>query len=118
MRLGVGKEKHEMAIYKLLSSIVVNAACGTVLTAGRTVTDTGPGAQLPPNFVPNGCCDPQDADGVQKMWNAGPVAPIIDAFIAPPTTYWLAVAGTLSPNRLYKLTGALAAGLGSRLGYS
>jgi hypothetical protein len=107
-----------MAIYKLVSSIVVNIANGTVLTAGQTVTDTGPGAQLPPNYTPNGCCDPQDIDGVNKCWAAGPIAPTIDAFVPPPVTYWAAVAGSASPNRLYKLTGALAAGLGPRVGYS
>jgi hypothetical protein len=107
-----------LAIYKLTSSIVVNAAGGTVLTAGSTVTDTGPGAQLPPNYIPNGCCDAQDADGVLKMWNAGPIAPTIDLFRGPPTTWWKPVAGTGNPNRLYKLTGALAAGLPPVLGYS
>lgn len=107
-----------MATYRLLSSIVVNAAGGTVLRAGQTVRDSGPGAQLPPNFVPNGCCDPIDGDGVQKMWNAGPITPPIDLFVPPPTTYWAAVAGTSSPNKLYKLTGPLAIGLTSKLGIS
>jgi hypothetical protein len=107
-----------LAIYKLTSSIVVNAAGGTVLTAGQTVTDAGPGAQLPPSFIPNGCCDPQDADGVQKMWNAGPITPTIDLFTPPPVTYWLAVPGTANPDRRYKLTGPLAVGFAAKLGYS
>ena len=106
-----------MAIYKLTSSIVVNIANGTVLTAGQTVTDTGPGAQLPANYVPNGCCDPQDADGAQKMWNAGPIAPTIDLFRPPPACFWLVVAGTKSPDRRYQLTG-IGAALGPKLGYS
>ena len=104
-----------MAVYKLLSSIFVKGAAGTYLAAGRTVTE---GAELPVGFIPNGCCDPIDGDGVQKMWNAGPITPTIDLFVPPPATYWAAVAGTLSPNRLYKLTGPLAAGLTSKLGYS
>jgi hypothetical protein len=107
-----------MAIYKLTSSIVVGIADGTVLTAGQTVTDIGPGAQLPPGYIPNGCCDAQDADGAQKMWNAGPIAPTIDAFVPPPITYWAPVAGTASPTRSYKLTGALAAALPSKFGGS
>jgi hypothetical protein len=106
-----------MAIYKLTSSIVVNSAGGTVLVAGQTVTDTGPGAQLPSNFVPNGCCDAQDADGVQRVWNAGPIQPTIDLFTPPPTTWWKPVAGTGNPNRLYKLTG-LGAALPPVLGIS
>jgi hypothetical protein len=112
------ERKSVMAIYKLTSSIVVNSAGGTVLVAGQTVSDTGPGAQLPANYVPNGCCDPQDADGVQKMFAAGPIAPTIDLFRGPPTTWWKPVVGTGNPNRLYKLTGALAAGLPPVLGYS
>jgi hypothetical protein len=107
-----------LAIYKLTSSIVVNAAGGTVLTAGQVVTDTGPGAQLPASFTPNGCCDAQDADGVNKVWAAGPIVPTIDLFTPPPTTWWKPVAGTANPNRLYKLTGALAAGLPAVLGIS
>jgi hypothetical protein len=107
-----------MAIYKLTSSIVVNIADGTVLVAGQTVTDTGPGAQLPSNYIPNGCCDPQDADGAQKVWAAGPIAPTIDPFFPPPITYWAPVAGTASPTRFYKLTGTLAAALPSKIGGS
>jgi hypothetical protein len=106
-----------MAIYKLLSSIVVNVADGTVLVAGQTVTDVGPGKQLPAGFIPNGCCDPQDADGIQKMWNAGPIVPTIDLFTPPPAIYWAAVPGSASPNRLYQLTGGGAA-LGPRPGFS
>jgi hypothetical protein len=107
-----------LAIYKLTSSIVVNSANGTVLVAGQTVTDTGPGAQLPAGFIPNGCCDAQDADGVNKMWAAGPIQPTINLFTPPPTTWWKPVVGTATPNRLYKLTGPLAAGLPAVLGYS
>jgi hypothetical protein len=114
----VAREVADVAIYKLTSSIVVNIADGTVLVAGQTVTDTGPGAQLPPNYVPNGCCDPIDADGVNKVWAAGPIPPTIDLFTPPPITYWAPVAGTASPTRFYKLTGRLAAGLASRLGGS
>jgi hypothetical protein len=106
-----------MAIYKLTSSIVVNSANGTVLGPGRIVTDTGPGAQLPPGYIPNGCCDAQDADGAQKMWNAGPIAPTIDLFVAPPLCFWKAVAGSSSPTRSYQLTG-IGASLGPRLGFS
>jgi hypothetical protein len=111
----VGKES-VMAIYKLTSSIVVNAAGGTVLTAGQTVTDTGPAPQLPPNYVPNGCCDALDADGAQKMFNAGPIAPTIDAFVPPPACFWRRVSGS-NPNVLYQLTG-IGAALGPKLGYS
>jgi hypothetical protein len=106
-----------MAVYRLLSSIVVNSAGGTVLGAGQTVSDTGPGAQLPPGYIPNGACDPTNADGVQKFWNAGPITPTIDLFTPPPTTFWRAVAGTASPNRLYQLTG-LGSALAPKLGNS
>jgi hypothetical protein len=93
--LGAARRKEaEMAIYKLTSSIVVNIADGTVLVAGQTVTDTGPGAQLPPGYIPNGCCDAQDADGAQKMWNAGPITPTIDPFVPPPACYWRRVSGS------------------------
>ena len=104
-----------MAIYTLTSSIVVKIAGGTVLVAGQTVTDTGPNAQLPPGFIPNGCCSPQDADAAQKMWNAGPIAPTIDLFSPPPTCYWRFVSGA-NPNCLYQLTG-IGATLGPKLGY-
>jgi hypothetical protein len=60
-----------MATYRLLSSIVVNIADGTVLTAGQTVRDSGPGAQLPPNFVPNGCCDPTMPTACRKCGTRG-----------------------------------------------
>jgi hypothetical protein len=103
-----------MAIYKLTSSIVVNIADGTVLTPGSIVTDTGPGAQLPPGYIPNGCCDPQDVDGVNKCWAAGPIAPTIDPFTPPPITYWRFVSGS-NPTRLWGLTG-LGAALPSKLG--
>jgi hypothetical protein len=103
-----------MAIYKLTSSVVVNLACGTVLTAGQTVTDSGPAAQLPPNYVPNGCCDPQDIDGLNKVFAAGPIAPTIDPFVPPPVTYWRYVLGSFNP-RLWGLTG-LGAALPSKPG--
>jgi hypothetical protein len=107
-----------MATYKLLSSIVVPAADGTVLVAGQVVTDTGPGAQLPAGFIPNGCCDPQNADAAQKMWNAGPVIPTIDPFVPPPVTCWAAVSGTATPFRTYKLTGPLGVGFPAKFGGS
>ena len=106
-----------MAVYRLLSSIVVNSAGGTVLGAGRTVTDTGPGRQLPSGYIPNGCCDPVDQDGVNKFYAAGPITPTIDLFTAPPITFWKAVAGTTSPNRMYQLQG-LGSALPPVLGYS
>jgi hypothetical protein len=106
-----------MAVYRLTSSIVVPSANGTVLVAGQLVTDTGPAPQLPPNYIPNGCCDAQDADGAQKMWNAGPITPTINLFTPPPTTFWRAVAGTVSPNRMYQLTG-LGSALAPKLGNS
>ena len=115
---GQRRKETEMAIYKLTSSIVVNSANGTVLVAGQTVTDTGPGAQLPPGYIPNGCCDPRDADGVNKFWAAGPIQPTM---IYSPRhrrlggSQWSAPG---NPNRLYKLTGALAASLPAVLGYS
>jgi hypothetical protein len=106
-----------MAVYRLTSSIVVNSANGTVLGPGRVVTDTGPGAQLPSNFIPNGCCDPQDVDGVNKFYAAGPITPTVDLFQPPPLTFWEGVAGTGSPTRLYALTG-LGANLPPALGIS
>jgi hypothetical protein len=111
-----GRKETEMGIYKLTSSIVVNIADGTVLTAGMTVTDTGPGAQLPAGFIPNGCCDPQDVDGVNKCWAAGPIAPTIDPFVPPPACYWRRISGS-NPNVFYALTG-IGAALGPKLGYS
>jgi hypothetical protein len=98
-----------MAIYKLTSSIVVNVAGGTVLTAGQTVTDTGPGAQLSPGYIPNGCCDAQDADAANKVWAAGPIQPTIDLFRPPPKTWWKKVPGTSNPNVTYQLQGLGAA---------
>jgi hypothetical protein len=105
-----------LAIYKLTSSIVVNIADGTVLVAGQTVTDVGPGAQLPPGYIPNGCCDAQDADGAQKMWNAGPITLTIDPFVPPPACYWRRVSGS-NPYVFYSLTG-IGAALGPKLGGS
>jgi hypothetical protein len=104
-----------MARYRLMSAIVVNIAGGSELPAGSVVTE---GVQLPGGFLPNGACEPLDADATNKFWAAGPITPTIDLFVPPPATYWAAVAGTLSPNRLYKLTGPLAAGLTSKLGIS
>jgi hypothetical protein len=106
-------EEAVIAIYKLTSSIVVPAADGTVLVAGQIVTDVGPGAQLPAGFIPNGCCDAQDADGAQKMWNAGPIQPTIDPFVPPPLCYWRRSSGT-NPFVFYALTG-IGAALGPKL---
>jgi hypothetical protein len=62
------ERKSVMAIYKLTSSIVVNIANGTVPTAGQTRPIPVP-VRSCPRVHPNGCCDAQDADGAQKMWN-------------------------------------------------
>jgi hypothetical protein len=58
-----------MARYRLIADIFVN---NVLLEMGSIVSDTGPGAQLPANYVPSSACDPLDNDGIQKLWNAGP----------------------------------------------
>jgi hypothetical protein len=97
-----------MAIYKLLSSIFVGTAGGSLLVTGQTVTE---GKELPVGFVPNGCCDPLDADGAQKMWNAGPVAATIDLFTPPPVTFWKPVA----PGSAFSILTGLGASLGPKV---
>ena len=107
-----------MAQYRLLADHFVNNA---FLPAGSIVSDTGGGAQLPNGWVPTPYCDPQDADGAQKFFNAGVRLPGLIRSqwtfvnIAPPTTKWVPnpnpTGGAGNPYREYVLTG-LGAGLG------
>ena len=81
-----------MAQYRLLADHFVN---NVFLPAGSIVSDSGGGAQLPNGWVPTPYCDPQDADGAQKFFNAGVKLPGLirshwaGVSIAPPTTRWV-----------------------------
>jgi hypothetical protein len=58
-----------MASYRLL----VDHYVGTqYLEAGSIVSDSGPGAVLPPNWIPTTACDPVDAQALTNFRNAGP----------------------------------------------
>jgi hypothetical protein len=111
-----------MAIYLLLADHFVPGAGGVYLTAGSVVTDTGPGAQLPPAWIPTPYVDPQDTDAVAKFWAAGPVLPGLGLLrqrwsnvpVPRPFTYWIPNPNPTGGNgniyREYILTG-LGAGL-------
>ena len=58
-----------MGIYRLLADYYV---ADQLLQAGSIVTDVGPGAVLPSGWIPTIACDPQDSDGLQRFFNAGP----------------------------------------------
>jgi hypothetical protein len=109
-----------MAVYRLLVDHFVKNA---FLPAGTIVSDTGPGAQLPPAWVPTPGTDPLDADATQKFWLAGPGSPgpfrtqFTGINIGVPTTWWKPVPGTASPTRMFQLTG-LGSTLPPVLGYS
>jgi hypothetical protein len=57
-----------MAQYRLLVDHFVD---GHLLEAGSIVRD-GPGGLLPSGWIPTIGCDPIDADGMQKLFDAGP----------------------------------------------
>jgi hypothetical protein len=99
------KDRSSMAVYRVMSSVVINVADGMVLTPGMIVSDVGPGALLRPNYIPPGALEAMDADGALKVWLAGPISPTIDPFQPPPVTWWKAVPGTASPSRTYQLQG-------------
>jgi hypothetical protein len=101
-----------MAQYHLLDDIYVN---NQLIEKGQIVSDTGPGALLPANYVPTAAFDPIDADAIAKFWAAGPIieyaAPTLirsrwtNVGVAAPLVRWVPFA---NPNTqgLYILTGA------------
>jgi hypothetical protein len=110
-----------MAQYKLLTDHFIG---GSVLEAGSVVTDTGPSAQLPANWVPTTAVDALDNDGISKFWTAGPAGQstadpnrslgpyfsgghFVGVPIGAPAIYWKAVPG--STTHEFILTGAGAA---------
>jgi hypothetical protein len=103
-----------MARYRLMSAVVVNIAGGKWIPPGTIVTE---GVEVPLPFLPNGACEPLDADATNKFWAAGPFQLAIDPFVAAPATYFAPVAGTASPNRIYQLLG-LGLALPAKLGGS
>jgi hypothetical protein len=77
------------------------------------------GGSLPLNWPPTPASEPLDAPAVAAFYAAGPWSESqIDLFVAPPATYFAPVPGTATPDRRYKLTGALAAALPSKVGFS
>jgi hypothetical protein len=58
-----------MASYRLLADHYVS---DQLLQAGSIVSDVGPGAVLPSGYIPTLACDPQDSDGLQRFFWAGP----------------------------------------------
>src|SRR5262245_30995536 len=55
-----------MASYRLISDHYVN---GGLLWAGSIVSE---GVEIPVGWRPTLACDPQDSDGLQKFFDAGP----------------------------------------------
>jgi hypothetical protein len=55
------------------------------------IYEAGETADLPPDFVPSGGCEPLDAEAAQAFFRAGPQpTPCIfnGLRVAPPKTYW------------------------------
>jgi hypothetical protein len=90
--------------------------------AGSILTDQGPNANIPKNWVPPFCVEPLDAAALTAFYanGPGPSGPILNHWaglnVPLPITFWKFVSGS-NPNRLYGLTG-LGAALPPVLGYS
>ena len=111
-----------MSQYRFLTDHSIG---GFYYQAGTTAFTTDViGGSLPLNWVPSGGVDPLDAPALAAFFAAGPQGPLVASRtqftginVVPPITAWRPVAGTQSPNRLYRLTG-LGANLPPALGIS
>jgi hypothetical protein len=65
-----------MSSYRLLADHYVS---NQLLQAGSIVSDSGPGAVLPPGYIPTLACDPVDTGGLQAFFNAGPTPAMASA---------------------------------------